>query len=110
MSKVKYPWGAADTLSKAYAATIAQTIDNSKTILTIGQMTGAATLNLTVDAAVQAGNELIIKTSVDGTNRVLTPGTGMTGLAQTLTANKSYLLKYEYDGSSFVHCVTTLLN
>jgi hypothetical protein len=110
MSKPKFPFGAADAQSKAYAATIAATITDAKTFLTLGQLTGAATLNLTVDPQLEAGAELLIKTSVDGTNRVLTPGTGMTGTAQTLTANKSQLLVYVYDGTAFLHAGTTQLN
>lgn len=107
---IKYPFGPADEQSKAYASTITATITNRKTVLSLAQMTGAATLNLTVDAEVAPGDELLIKVSADGTNRTLTPGTGFTGLAQTLTANKSYTIRYEYDGSTFLHTGTTQLN
>jgi hypothetical protein len=107
---VRYPFGKAESQSLSYAAAIAASVNNSKTLLTIAQMTGAATLNLTVNSEMELGAELLIKTSVDGTNRVLTPGTGMTGLAQTLLANKSYLLVYKFDGSNYIHSGTTLLN
>ena len=108
--KVKWPFGKADQLAAAYAATIAVDVDNTKSVLTIAQMTGNATLNLTVRSEIEAGDELLIKVSADGTNRTLTPGTGMTGAAQTITANKSYLIRYVHDGSSFVHASTQLLN
>lgn len=110
MSKVKYPFGAADTLSAAYAATIAVAIDNTETVLTIAQLTGAATLNLTNNAELKAGNRLTILVSVDGTNRVLTHGTGLTGAATTLTASKSYALSYVFDGSTFTLTGVQLLN
>jgi hypothetical protein len=110
MSKVKWPWGAADSIAAAFSATIAATIANTKTLLTIAQLTGAATLNLTVSAEQAIGDELLVKTSVDGTGRTLTLGTSMSGLAQALTANKSYLLTFVFDGTNFVHKSTNLLN
>jgi hypothetical protein len=103
MGKVKFPFGAADSQSASYAATVTATIDNTMTVLTIGQMTGACTLNLTVSAETMIGSVLLVKTSADGTNRVFTPGTGMTGVAQTNVASKSWNHKYIYDGSTFQH-------
>lgn len=110
MKNPKYPFGACSELTEAYGATIAVDVDNSRSVLTIAQMTGAATLNLTVDAEMEVGSELFIKVSADGTNRTLTPGTGMTGTAQTITASKSFLLHYVYDGTAFLHNGTTQLN
>lgn len=107
---VKFPFGEAEKTSKDYAAAVAADINNTLTQLTIAQMTGAATLNLTVNAEMPVGARLIVRASADGTNRTLTPGTGMTGTAQTLTANKSYALSYFFDGSSFVHTGTQILN
>jgi len=101
-SYVRYPFGAAEKQTVAYAATIAVTLNNSENIVTIGQMTGAATVNLTVNSEMAVGSNLTIIVSVDGTNRALTPGTGMTGVAQTLTANKTYALSFKYNGSAFV--------
>lgn len=109
-SYIRYPFGKADSQSLAYAAAIAAPINNNETLLNIAQMTGAATLNLTVNAEMDLCANLTVKVSVDGTNRVLTPGTGMTGAAQTLTANKSYSLTYKFDGSNFVHQATQLIN
>lgn len=110
MSKPKFPFGPADVQSKAYAATIAATITDAKTYLNLAQMTGAATLNLTVDPQLEVGAELIVSVSADGTNRTLTPGTGMTGLAQTINANKSHVARYTFNGTSFIHTGTTQLN
>lgn len=101
MSKIKFPFGAADTVAKAYAATVSATIDNMCTVLTVAQMTGAATLNLTLDTNLEVGAVLYVKTSADGTNRVITWGTGMTGNAYTNTASKSVIHKFVYDGSTF---------
>ncbi len=110
MTKVKFPFGAADNVSKDYAATVAITVDNTKTIATIGQATGACTVNLTIDENMEDGAELILKTSADGTNRVFTWGTGMTGNAYTNNASKSAAHRFVYDGSSFIHLGSTQLN
>jgi len=107
---ILWPFGPVDVQTKDYAATIAATIVNNKTEVTLAQLGGAATLNLTLSDKITKGADLTIRVSVDGTNRVLTSGTKMTGLAQTLLSSKSYLLKYEYDGTNFVHVGTTLLN
>lgn len=103
MGKVKYPFGAADSISASYAAAVAATIDNTATVLTIGQMTGACTLNLTVSAETMVGSKLLVKTSADGTNRVITWGTGMTGVAVTNIASKSWNHYFMYDGATFQH-------
>jgi hypothetical protein len=73
-------------------------------------MTAAGTLNLTVSPDNKAGDTLMVKVSADGTNRALTPGTGMTGVAVTITASKSFALSYEFDGAAFVHTSTMQLN
>jgi len=102
MSKtLKWPFGPADSQSAAYSATIAASIANSRTELTIAQMTGAATLNLTIGDEVEIGDELVVRVSADATNRVLTAGTGMTAPAFTVTASKSFVLTYCFDGTNF---------
>lgn len=108
---VSYPFADADVKAQvASASPIAVTIQNQETVLPIAQLTGNATLNLTIGAGLRAGANLTVKTSVDGTNRTLTHGTGLTGLAQTLTANKSYIMRYYFDGTTFNHVATNLLN
>ena len=102
--------GAADQQSKAYAAVIAATIQNHLTALVLAQMTGNATVNLTVDSQMKVGAEVNVEVSADGTNRTLTPGTGMTGNAVTITASKNMLLCYYWNGSAFIHKSTMTLN
>lgn len=109
MQLIKYPFGLATKIVLVFAAIIAQAIDNTYTHLTLA-MTGNATLNLTPNAEMPVGSQLVIRASADGTNRTLTPGTGMTGLAVVLTANKSYNLTYEFDGATYVHVSTMQLN
>lgn len=110
MSKIKYPFGAADSQTKDYAATVAIAVDNTKTRVLIGQATGACTVNVTPSDEQSVGDTLNIETSADGTNRVFTWGTGLTGNAVTNTASKSFVHRFEYNGSSFLHVGSQQLN
>lgn len=110
MSKVKWPFGAADVVAPDYAATVAVTITNTKTLLTIGQLTGACTLNITPSAEQAVGDELHVRVSADGTNRVITWGTGMSGNAHTNTASKTFVHRFVYDGTNFVHTSVNQIN
>lgn len=109
-SKPKWPWGAADALAAVYAAIIAVTIGNTKTVLTIAQLTGPATLNLTLSGEQAIGDELFIQSSSDATGRTLTFGTGLSGAAHAQTASKSYMYSFVYNGTAFVLSGTQLLN
>lgn len=100
-----FPFGPATVETLTYAATIATSVNNTMTIMTVA-LTGNATLNLTVDAETKPGSVLIVKASSDGTARNLTPGTGMTGTAVSGTINKTKTAMYVYDGSTFVHVTT----
>jgi len=101
---VRWPFGAADSQSKTFAATVTATISNSLTQLTIGQMTADATLNLTNSSELTVGDKLIIKTSADSHSGgwTLTFGTGIDGAALNITASKSWIIEAHYDGSIFL--------
>ena len=88
------PFGETENQSVAFAATVAATINDHQSVLTIAQATGALTLNLTVGASVRRGSELLIQVSADGTGRVLTYGTGFTASQPTLTitASKTFVI------------------
>jgi hypothetical protein len=100
--KISYPLGAADVQSPAFAATLAVTLTNQLTILLPGQMTGAMTVNLTLDQGIRAGARLIVTAASDGTARNITWGTGFsmaTALAGVISKTKS--IEFVYDGTSF---------
>ena len=97
---IQWPTGKATVESKAYAATVAVEAVNTKQVVTIAQATGDMTVNVTSEAP-EVGDELILKCSADGTNRTLTCGTLLNGAAITLTASKSYAIKFEYTGSAY---------
>ena len=97
---------AADVQSKDYAATIAVTVTRQRTIVNVAQLTGAATVDLTIDAGVVAGAELVLKLQSDTTARAVTLGTGTTGTAVAGTISKTKYANFVYDGSTFVHLST----
>jgi len=87
----------------AYAATLAVAVKQMQTFLQPEQLTGAATVNLTIDAQVTPGATLHLKLSADGTNRAVTLGTGFAGLATvTVKASTTACVSFVYDGSAFV--------
>lgn len=98
---VNFPFGAIDTQSPAYAATLAVTIKNQGTILIPGTMTGAMTINLTINADINAGARLSIQLTSDGTARTVTFGTGFTAVALAGTISKTNKIEFEYDGTTF---------
>lgn len=87
-----------------YAATLAVEIKQMNTFLQPAQLTGATTINLTIDAQVTPGAKLHLKLSADGTQRVATIGTGFDAAAPDLTvgANATVFKSYVYDGTAFV--------
>lgn len=91
-----------DAQSPDYAATIAATIKARHTVITPGTLTGALTLNLTINACVKAGSILIVKTTCDGTNRTTTWGTGFVAPALVGTASKTVHSCFIFDGTQFV--------
>ena len=104
MPTIKWPFGPADIQAPAaHAAAPAITITNGKTFLTLPTMTGAVTLNLTIDADLEAGAELIVQAKSDGTARDITPGTGMTGPVVAGVISKTKVTRYVYNGTSFVN-------
>lgn len=107
---IKYPFGVADSQAPAYAATIAATINNTETVITPDTLTGAATLNLTINSEMPVGANLTVIATADGTNRVLTFGTGMSGAAYTVTASKTVALSFKYTGAKFVNTAVIQLN
>ncbi|HBL73830.1 MAG: hypothetical protein A2W90_14635 [Bacteroidetes bacterium GWF2_42_66] len=89
-----------------YAATIAATIKQMQNFIQPAELTGNATLNLTINAQVTAGARLHLKLSADATARTLTLGTGFDAAAENIVvpANTTLFAAFEYDGTSFLPC------
>lgn len=107
--KVQWPHGASDVVVLTYAATIALAITNSKTFASVA-MTGAATLNITPDANLKAGAQLVLTIASDATARDLTPGTSMTGTVVSGIISKTKVATYDFDGTNFIHTGTQQIN
>lgn len=100
ISKVRFPFGEADLKALAYAATQAVTIDNAMTILSFAILTGACTVNLTIDSEVPIGSTLQVVVPATATE-VLTFGTGFTATTITGVAGKTKTQGFVYDGTTF---------
>lgn len=97
----QYPNGPATVLAVAFAAVMAAETKNTETIITVGNMTAAGTLNLTA-SNIPVGGNLIVKASADATGRTLTFGTGFTAAPYAIGASKSVCIAFKFDGSKFV--------
>ena len=97
----------AEKQTPAYGATLAVNIKQMQTFLQPAELTGAATINLTIDAQVTAGAQLHLKLDAGGTGRTVTLGTGFDiGLASIVV--KAYTIAFMtfiYDGTAFVPAV-----
>jgi hypothetical protein len=87
-----------------YAATIAATVKQMDTFIQPATLTGAATLNLTIDPQVTVGAKLHLKLRADATQRVVTLGTGFDDDAANITVAISSVVfaSFVYDGTAFV--------
>lgn len=100
MGQVAYPFGSADYQTPTTAATLAISIQNLRTIVAPTQSTGAVTYNLSLDAKLPVGADLIIVHNSSDTG-VVTFGTGFTANTMTGVAGKTQTRHFIYDGTSF---------
>lgn len=96
------PWGRADEQSITAASTMAATISNSESLLTISALSAASTLNLTVVKGVGTGAKLYVKASADASQRTLSFGTGFSAPNLVLPANSTYVITFVYNASTEV--------
>lgn len=100
-NEVLFPFSEKKT--PAYAATLAVAVKQMDTFVQPEELTGAVTINLTIDAQVTPGAKLHLKLTADGTGRAVTLGTGFAGLASiTVKASTTACVSFVYDGTAFV--------
>jgi hypothetical protein len=88
----------------AYVATLALTPNAANAIYRPATLTGAMTINLTVTSA-KVCDRLTFLFVADGTNRVVTFGTGTTSSGTlTVTASKKAAITFMFDGTAYVAC------
>lgn len=91
-----------DVQTPAYAATLSVTTTARSTRVLPAQLTGAMTINMVTTSAV-AGDVLDFGFGADGTNRVVTFGTGLkTSGTLTITASKWGGIRFVYDGTQWI--------
>lgn len=99
-----------ETQSKDYAAIIAATVVAQTTLINVAELTGNATINLTLHAQLEVGSMLVIKAKSDATARTITLGTGFTGTTVAGTISKTKVATFFYDGTSFIHLSTNQID
>lgn len=77
--RILWPAGAPDHQTPDYAATIELAIYDNLTIVDMPTLTGAPTVNLTADAELRNGAQVIINVDQDGTGRNVTWGSSVEG-------------------------------
>ena len=104
-----FPFGPADSQSIDYAAAIELALENTKTYVTIGQLTGDVALTYALANDFRVGSELEVTATADATPKVLNLGAGFqwneatfTAGAVPVAANKTVKLFFDYDGAAFV--------
>lgn len=105
--KIKFPFGPADTVALTATGAQAITVDNMLTIVdgVTVQATGNRTLNLTIDANLEKGARMFVKSKTAATETTVF-GTGMQGATITGAAGKTKCVEFVYDGTNFVEAGT----
>ena len=103
MATIKYPFGQADSSVLAVTGNTAITILNQVTLIdgVTAPLTGAVTINLTIDTNVMVGSVIFMKLSTVGVTTV-TLGTKFICPVITGVAGKTITARFYYDGTNFL--------
>ena len=96
----KYQYGNRSAVTLTSADTVAVSPNN----LTLTYATVAMDTNIVFNVDVTnsiVGDRIVFDLTADGTDRTATFGTNITGLAETISANKNELLEFIYNGTVF---------
>jgi len=104
---IKWPFGPASKVALTATGAQAIAIANDLTIVdgVTVEATGNRTLNLTVDASVNAGARLFVKSKTNNQETTIF-GTTMKGATITGAAGKTKTVEFIYDGTDFVEAGT----
>ncbi len=106
--KVEVVFPTVEKQEPTFSATQAVTIKRQKTILDLGKLTGASTVNLTIGDDVELGAELTVVAKSDTTARDVTMGTGFLGGGITGVISKTFAQHFVYNGVKFVAIAAAL--
>jgi len=101
-SKIEVVFPTSEKQTVAPAAVIEVDVERTSTVVDLGELAEAATLNLTIGADVPVGAVLVVKAKSDATARDITLGTGLTGPAISGVISKTKSMSFIYDGISFI--------
>jgi len=112
-AELVFPFGDASVFTVPYAANIALELFNTKSYVTVEQLTGVSDISVDFsqepNKSLYVGSELSITLTADATNRDVTFAAGFQtdqtvapGGVITVTANKTVKTFFEYDGTAFV--------
>jgi hypothetical protein len=96
-----YPFGNTDVQTPVFGATLAVTITNLMTIINPATLTGAMTVNLTIDQGIKAGARIVFTALSDTTARTVTFGTGFKSPTLAGVISKTKSIEFVYDGTTF---------
>ena len=104
---IKFPFGPATNVALTATGAQAITVVNMLTIVdgVTVQATGNRTLNLTIDANLEVGARMFVKSKTNGTETTIF-GTGMQGATITGGAGKTKTVEFIFDGTNFVEAGT----
>ncbi len=100
--KVEIVFPTFEKKTPAFAAIQAVTVERMTTILDLGELTGASTVNLSISTDVQMGAKLAIVAKSDTTARDVTCGDGFLGGAIAGTISKTKVQHFVYNGTAFM--------
>lgn len=103
---IKYPTGAADLKTPAFADPLELSVNNTMTIVNVAQLTAATTIDLTIHSEMPIGALLVVRLQSDATARNVTPGTGMEGPVIAGVIGKTKVATFVFDGTNYVMCGT----
>ena len=101
-SKVEVVFPTSEKQTVAAAAVIAVDVERVITVIDLGTLAAAATLNLTVGTDVPVGAILVVKAKSDTTARDITLGTKLIGPAISGVISKTKTASFIFDGTNFV--------
>lgn len=110
---INYPFGGAGvTTSDNDSLTLNLNVYNLVEFVEIESTTldTILTINVPDVSYVRRGAELYIKATADGTNRDISFGTNITGTANTVTASKTDILYFIFDGSAYLLVSSNQIN
>lgn len=107
-AQLRYPFSTADfrTSTDSLTSSVAEVWDNL-TYIDYATLDTNMTVTATIGSEIKDGAILYLEFTADGTNRTVTFSTGLTGASETITANKTDIIGFVYNGSAFKKFVAT---